>query len=203
MSHADDLAYVRQITEEGASAPSLSGRFTIWWGVLVTIALLLHWSVLQGFGLIQTEYIGAIWMTMGIVGGIGSGIMSRSMRGKPGSSTAGNRAQNAVWPVITVAIFIYAIGLAFAVAQRGQPVVLFDTIIPLAFTLYAVTFAMSGVLFRDKMMSVKVIATLVLIGACVYLIGSPTLYLVAAAGVIVTQIIPGFAQLRAEPKSIV
>ncbi len=35
---ADDIAYIRQLSESGARAPLIGGRFMAWWGLLLTIA---------------------------------------------------------------------------------------------------------------------------------------------------------------------
>ena len=44
----DDLAYVREIAESGASAPLLGGRFLAWWGLLATGAYLGHYAIIKG-----------------------------------------------------------------------------------------------------------------------------------------------------------
>ena len=45
---AEDIAYVRQLSESGARAPLIGGRFMAWWGLLLTIAYLLHHFALRG-----------------------------------------------------------------------------------------------------------------------------------------------------------
>lgn len=206
MTHSpitEDIDFVRQMAEEGAVAPTLGGRFNIWWGTLVTIALVCHWAALTGLLPLASNKAGIIWMTMGIVGAIGSIILGRSLKDKPGQFTPGNRAEGTVWPVITVSIFLYAIAIALAVGLRDQPYLLFNTIIPLAFILNAVGAAISATLYRRSTPWLIVIASLLLAGLCAFLIDQPVIYLIAAIGVFITQVIPGIFDMRAEPKSVV
>lgn len=199
----EDLAFVRQMAEEGASAPCLSGRFSVWWGSLVTLALLTHWATLRGLVPIEPQWIGAIWVVMAVVGLIGSSLLGRSLRHKPGGSAPGNRASASVWPVSTAAIFLYATAIGFAVAFRDAPSILFDTIIPLTFAIYAVMRATGAVLFRNRASWTLVLVALAIVAVSMYLVGRPEVYLIAALGVVMTQILPGIMGLRAEPNSIV
>lgn len=202
-SLAEDIAFVRQMAEEGATAPTLGGRFSVLWGVLVTLALACHWAVLEGLLPLAQDMIGAIWVTMAVVGTIGSSVMGRGLANKPGASAPGNRVGGAVWPVISGGIFLYAIAIAIAVSVRGQPVLLFNSIIPFAFILYAVGASIEGTLFRRKLPWVMVAVSMALAAITMVLIDLPVIYLLAAAGVVLTQIIPGLFDLRAEPKTIV
>ena len=145
---ADDLNFVRQMAEEGAAAPTLGGRFAVWWGSLVAAALVCHWATITGNFPIDPPMVGAIWVTMAVVGMIGNVFLGKALSNKPGLSAPGNRAEGALWPVITLGIFLYATAIGFAVALRDQPSLLFNTIIPMAFTLHAVGAAVAGSLYR-------------------------------------------------------
>jgi hypothetical protein len=202
-SLSEDLAFVRQMAEEGASAPSLSGRYSLWWGVLVTLAMLTHWATLTGLSGIPPKLIGLIWMTMAVVGVIGNVVIGATNKDKPGRFAPGNRADAAVWPVVTAGLFTYAIAVACAVALRDVSPLLFDTIIPVAFVLHASATAMSAALFRDRRRWILVALSLGFVAATMFMVGQADLYLVAAAGIFVTQIIPSIFELRAEPQSVV
>ena len=178
---ADDLAYVRQMAEEGASAPTLSGRFSVWWGMLVSIALACHWATITGQFPLEPEMIGLIWMIMAGVGIVGTIILGRALGDKPGQSAPGNRAESAVWPVIVAGIFLYATAIGFAVALRDQPHLLFNTIIPLAFILHAVGAAISGSLYRRSTPWIVVVISLMLAGLTMFWIDRPEIYLIAVS----------------------
>jgi len=200
---ADDIAFVRQIAEEGQATPSLSGRFALMWGVLTGLALTIQWLTLRGQFFFSIEHIGAVWFAVGIVGGIASGFLGWSLRNKPGQSSAGNQAEQAAWPISGLGLFVYAIAIAVAVVGRGQPVILFDTIMPIAFLTFAINQAMAARLFRRKLLNVLSWLSIGFSIITASLVGTVDVYLVAAIGVVVIQVLPGIAALRSEPSTTV
>ncbi len=200
---ADDIAYVRQMAEEGATAPSLTGRFSLWWSVLVIIALATHWSVLTGNLPLAEQQIGLIWITFAIIGIVGNGILAKTIRDKPGGSAPGNRVSQTVWQVMTAGLFLYGAALGFGVALRDLPPLLFDTFLPLAFMLYAINAASAATLFRTSLPWFTVGVSLLVAALCAFLIGSPTAYLIAIVGVFIAMVLPAIQTLRAEPQSVV
>lgn len=202
-SLADDIAFARSLAEEGAVSPSLSGRFAVMWGVLVTAALLTHWGVMAGHVPLPPEMIGLIWFVMGITGGIGGAVLGAGLKDKAGQSTAGNQAERAAWPVVAVTLFVIAIALMVSVVFRNQPTILFDMLIVMAFGFYAVMTSVSARLFREPRNYWRAGVSLAVATLSAVMIGAPVIYLIAAAGVVVTQVLPGIAALRAEPASIV
>ncbi len=200
---SDDLSYMRGVAEAGDHAPSLSGRYSLWWAALSVVALVAHWGVITGrIGVIEPQGVGFIWLIFGFVGVLGSFLIGMTLRNKPGLSAPGNRAAAAVWPVTTAAIFIYAIALGFAVGVRGVAPVVFDTILPLAFTVHAINSALGASLFRSGWRYVSTAAALVSVAATAFMIAMPEVYLVAAAGVLAVWLVPGLMDLRSEPKSV-
>lgn len=202
-SLADDIAFARALAEEGAVAPSLSGRYAVMWSVLGCIAFTAHWAVVRQIIPVAPYAVGLIWLTMMVLGSVGSVLLTMSLRSKPGRSTAGNKAEAAGWPIVSIAIFGIAIAIAISVSFRGQSPILFDMIIPIAFAFYAVMTALSAKLFGTPAAQWRVVLSLALAFVSTALVGLPEIYLLAAAGIIVTQLIPGFAAVRAEPKAIV
>ncbi len=196
---SEDLAFARRLAEEGARAPSLSGRFSVWWGALVTVALLVHWSIATGQLAVHPAVIGFIWLGVAVLGNAGTVVLARSLADKPGQGSALNRTEYGTWPVIGSGIVLYAAIITVIVIGRGQPPVLFDTIMPVAFLLYAAGDAASAALQRRSPFRSVSGLSLVLAGLTAALIGLPAMYLVAALGVVATQVIPGLIALRAEP----
>ena len=198
----DDLAFVRQLAEEGATTPALTGRFSVWWGALLTVMLVVHWSSVSGFGPVSGGQIGFVWLGMAIIGVIGASILGRNLDEKPGAYGPVNRVASRIWPVIGCGIFAYVGAIVFVVAVRGQSPVLFDTIMPAAFLLYGAASMAENVLTRSGSLIVPVLC-IVFCAALVALVALPAQYLVAALGVVLTQVVPGILTLRAEPSEIV
>ena len=200
---ADDLDFVRQMAEEGASAPSLGGRFAFMWGVLITLALLIHWLAFQPWSPMKPQYLLYSWLGIVGLGMIGNFTLGSGLANKPGSSAPGNRAGEAIWMIIGPGFGVLFAGIAVAVYARGQSAMLFNMIMPAAFLAYGAAAGVSAALFRQKSQWIVAILCLAATFGTAALANTSEAYLIAALGVFVTQVIPGLFDLRAEPKSVV
>lgn len=208
---AADLAYVRDVAEQGRSAPLLSGPFFLIWGGLAVVALLVHWATLQGMiAALTQDRIGLIWMSYGIIGSVFSAFAGRATRRKPGARSIANRVSANVWMANAAMIFTYAIAMAASVAVAGAADTLdrstlalrFDTILPLSFGGYAVAFYVTGQMGDVRWMSWASGASLLATAVCVFLLGQPALYLFAAVFVTLVVVIPGALLARQQPAAL-
>lgn len=199
----DDLDYVKTLAEEGKNAPLLGGRIGLWWGGLLCIALFAHWASLKGISPLPIEMIGAIWMGFGIIGGIGSSILGRSLAGKPGASSMNNRVAEAMWTGNAVLLFVYSISALLSAVSGKVGYSIMDTIMPVAFGLYALTAYVLAKISNDKRQIIPGIIALSFVPIGLLLQGTANLYLAAIFGVILTSVIPSIAEMRREPKSVV
>lgn len=200
---AEDLEFVRQMAEEGASAPSIGGRFAVLWGIVISVALALHWSAFQSWSPVQPEHLLFTWLIpvgigMAVMFFLGSGLID-----KPGASAPGNRAGEAIWSVLGPGFGVLFGGVAVAVYAREQSPMLFNMIMPAAFLAYAGAAGVSAVLFRQKSQWAVALICLAACFGTAALANTSEAYLVAAICVFVTQVIPGLLDLRAEPKAVV
>lgn len=201
MSQQSDLEFLRDVAASGQYAPSLAGRFFIWWGGLAAPALLAHWTVITGLVGIPQQYVGLVWLAYGMIGVAGSGILARSLRGKPGSGAINNRGESAAWRGVTWMVAAYAIGaVAASFLGRGHPI-LFDTIPLVAFAGYGLSFHVSAQLGGARWMQGMALLAWLASGGGLLLVGSAGIYLFAAAAVAILAIIPGLVLLRGEPAS--
>jgi hypothetical protein len=193
----EDIRYVRQLAESGAHAPLLGGRFLAWWGLLLTLAYTLQHFALQGMLGEGGAGFGLIWGGFGLLGGLGQFLLARSIAGKAGSGSAGNRASRPVWTAAAFAILSMFAGLL--IASRGEigPTT-FDPIVPVAFAAYACALVVTGALARSSVTKVAGAGAVMMVGLFTALIASPDRYLIAATGVLATVLVPGLLLLRAE-----
>lgn len=199
MAQDTDLAYLRDIAASGEKAPLLGGRFFLWWGGLSTLALTAHWLVLSGRIGIDPNSVGMIWMIYGIVGGIGSGFLGRSIARKPGTGSVANRSERAVWNATGLSIFVFVIGIIAANVLGSGNVMLFDLIPLVAFSGYGIAFWVSASLGGPKWMRPLAIASWLAVIAGLTLVGRAELYLFCAVGVFLLSFLPGLVLVRQEP----
>ena len=195
----EDLSYVRQLAESGAHAPLLAGRFMAWWGLLLTAAYVAHHLALAGtIGDGRTVFL-VIWGSFGIAGLGGQLLLARSMPAKAGAGSAGNRASRFAWCTAALAIASMVAGATVA-AMSGAGPATFDWIVPVAFAVYACALVVTGALARSRVTLAAGAGAVIMVGLYAAAILSPDRYLLAAAGVVATVLLPGLLLLRAEPR---
>jgi len=195
----EDLRYVRQLAESGAHAPLLGGRFMAWWGILLTAAYISHHLALTGAIGDGKRIFAIVWIGFSVLGIIGQLVLARSMPAKAGAGSAGNRATRTVWLAAAAAIGSMVAG-CMAAAGAGAGPATFDWIVPVAFAVYACALVVTGSLARSRPTVVAGVGAGIMVGLFTALILSPDRYLVAAAGVALTVLLPGLVLLRAEPR---
>ena len=196
---SDDIDYVRRLAESGAHAPLLGGRFMLWWGLCLTTAYLAHHFALGGAIGDGGTIFAWIWGGFSVAGLGGQLLLARTMPAKSGAGSAGNRASRTVWTAAAAAIASMVVGCVLA-AQSGAGPATFDWIVPVAFAVYAAALIVTGTLARDSITRAAGAGAVVMVGLFTALILSPDRYLLAAAGVAVTVLLPGLLLLRAEPR---
>jgi hypothetical protein len=198
----DDIAYIRQLSESGAKAPLIGGRFTAWWGFLLVIAYLgMHLALRGVIGPLNLMFA-IIWSGYGLIGMVGQFVLARGMGGKPGSGSAGNLAARSVWTAAALSIGAMVVGSATIsdnpMAPGPHP---WDFIVPVAFAVYACAQWVTGELANNRMLKLAAAGAIVMVGLFTALSRWPDRYLLVAAGVALTVMIPGLLLVRAEPKS--
>ncbi len=195
----DDIRYVRQLAESGAHAPLLGGRFMAWWGILLTGAYVAHHLALRGTIGDGKSIFAMIWLGFSLLGVAGQFVLLRGMSDKAGAGSAGNRASRSVGLAGAMAIGSMFAGTAVAAATGAGPAT-FDWIVPVAFAVYACALVVTGSLGRNRVTVAAGAGAVAMVGLFAALILSPDRYLLAAAGVFLTVLVPGLLLLKAEPR---
>lgn len=198
-----DLEYVRAMAEEGRNAPFIGGRIGIWWGVLLCITLFFHWLVLTGKTGLSEVLIGLAWMCFGIVGTIGSIVLGRTLRSKPGGTSANNRVAAAIWQgsAFFLLTFGFAAGISAGLGFIDHSIM--NIMMPVAFGVYGLSTFVTSKVSGEKWLILPSLLGFAVMTASLFILTSPHLCLLSIVGVIGTIIIPGFIQLRREPSDVI
>ena len=197
---ADDLAYVRRLSESGARAPLIGGRFMAWWGLLIAIAWTAQHFALAGALGDGGAVFGIIWGSFSVAGMVGQFALARTMPPKSGEGSAGNRASRIVWGAGALAIVSMVIGVAI-LAGKGVGYAAFDWIVPVAFAVYACALIVTGTLAGERIAMAGGFGAAVMVGLYTAFILDPNRYLVAAAGAAATVLLPGLLLMLREPRA--
>ena len=198
----EDIAYVRQLAESGARAPLTGGRFIAWWGLLVALAWTAHHLALRGVIGDGQMIFGIIWVRLRPGRHRrASCVLARGMPAKAGEGSAGNRATR--------------VGLAgrrrrhrrrwsSVRGRRRGPA-------GLAACSTGSCRSPSPSMLRPRSSPARSPATgsimvagagaIAMVGLFTAFIFHPDRYLFAAAGVVLTVLLPGLLLLRAEPQA--
>jgi hypothetical protein len=199
--NADDIAYIRHLSESGARAPIIGGRFTAWWGFLLVLAYIgMHLAIKGVIGPLNVM-LAIIWSSYGLIGMTGQFVLARGMGSKPGAGSAGNLASRSVWTAAALSIGAMVVGSALIsdnpLAVGPHP---WDFIVPVAFAVYACAQWVTGALAGNRMLKLAAAGAIVTVGLFTALSRWPDRYLLVAAAVALTIMIPGLLLVRAEPK---
>lgn len=198
-----DLSYARSLAEEGRHAPLLGGAYLMFWGVLNAIAYTAQWAALtERLPFDDSVIFPLIWISYGIVAGIGMFALHGRVSQKPGRTAIGVRAERAVWAGASMAI------LAIVIGSIARMIISGDTTAPnaifgAAFAIYGAalfavaTLAEQGWMRRFAWLSVGVALTLCLFA------NEDWAYLYAAIGSLLVLAWPGALLLKREPSTIV
>ena len=196
----DDLAYVRQLSESGARAPLIGGRFMAWWGLMTTLAWIAqHFGIRGAFGDGGGVFV-AIWSTYALLGVAGQILLVHSMPDMSGGGSAGNLASRSVWTAGSAVIGSMAVGaILLSGGEMGSRA--YDWIVPVAFAVYACALIVSGSLAAERVATVAGYGAVSMVGLSAAVILDPNRYLVAAAGAAATVLLPGLILMAREPRA--
>lgn len=201
---SDDLAYVREVAEAGATAPLLGGRFLVWWGTLVTLAYLGHYAIIQGVGGFGPSALGILWSVFAALGVGGYLVLVKTFPAdKPGASSAGNRVSATVWMAAGFTLFSFFAGVTLKSVMMSEAAIGFLWSIPFVLGVYGIAQLVSGVIAGNRWLKAAGIAAIVFVGLTSLIVDRAELYLVAALAAALTVLIPGILMWREEPSTTV
>ncbi|MGH6952459.1 MAG: hypothetical protein ACREH4_16465 [Vitreimonas sp.] len=198
-----DLAYARTLAEEGRHAPLLGGAHLLFWGVLNALAFTGQWSILSGrLPHMEGAAFAVLWMSYGLVAAIGMTILRMRVRTKPGVTTIGARAERAVWAGAGLAVLAVAAGsIARMILDSDWTAP--NAIMGGAFALYGAALIATAMMSEQHWLNAFGWLAVLVAGVLCLFANQPWVYLIAAAGSLLTLAAPGIILLRREPSAVV
>ncbi|MCF8880177.1 hypothetical protein L5876_10150 [Hyphobacterium sp. SN044] len=199
-AHAEqDIAWLKSLAESGAQAPLIGGRYLLLWGGLSVLATFAHGLVVAGLLPVPMASVGFIWLVYGIAGGVASRLIGSGLGDKPGATSAANRVSRAAWTTVGFGIFGYVLAIVLWTSAFGAPVLLFDSILTIAFFGYAFAFSVTAALSGLKWLYGPALLSGLAAMATPVLYGSAALYFGASAVILTAAVLPGAAMMMREP----
>lgn len=197
-----DLTYARTLAEEGRHAPLIGGSYFLLFGLLLSPAYALQWAVLEQVVAIPINMIGVIWIVFGALAALGSMLLTRSVRSKPGGSAIPNRVDRNIWQGVVWAI-LTVVTAAVLRAVYTQDFTAPDIIVAAGFGLYGVALYATGTIGGHAWLRGFAFLAWAVSGTLWFFLHEPWTYLLAAIASLAVLAVPGFIMVRREPTAIV
>lgn len=191
----DDIAYVRNLAQEGRNAPLLNGPIMVAAAVIFGLASVGQYAIQAG--LIDTTPWAQLWLWIaaGVVFSIALFILIGRIKANPRSETQGAKAVGAAWSGVGFGIFsiwvgLMAIGFTTGLWQvmSAMPIVVFAA--------YGSAWMVAGVMTGSRWMTFTAVACYVGAALLGVFVSSPIGYLVFAALLVFCALLPGLALTR-------
>lgn len=188
-----ELSLIKKMMDDSRMISLDNGWHFIYWGSLVTTALLLNYFLIIFHG--KQEYIGWMWFIMMIGGAIAGGILEKRHEKKKKVHTIAGRILGSLWFASGIAMFIY--GFLGSISGGYNPVY----ICPVISTSLGISYFTSGEIQQVKLLKYVAFGWWVGASFLFFFPGIHTL-LIFALMMICFQIVPGVILNRKFKKDI-
>lgn len=199
---AADIAFIRDLAEQGRNTAPLNGPFLIAASVIFGIANLGQWALATGKVDVSSWAPLWLWIGAAVVFCLSLVVLTRRHDAKAGAGTLVNKSIGASWAAVGFGIF--AMWLAFmAVGFKTGDWTMMWAMPSLVFAAYGSAWFVAGEMTGRSWM--KGIALLSYAGAAALglFIGNPAIYLAFTVLFVLVALIPGIVLTRQEPAASV
>ena len=197
-----DIAWMRQLAEEGAQTPMRGGSFLMTGGLVFGVASLFHWSIVADLVPLTDTYIGIGWLAAGVVYALFIAIATPMMKRAKTVFTTANKASEIAWSAMGWGIFALFISLAAIGWRMGDAFApaIFALIPSIIMVFYGAGWAVSAVMHRSKAMGILSVASFIAAPVIALFAGDASQYLAYAAALFGLMGLPGYIFMRAAGK---
>lgn len=197
-----DIAFIRDLAEQGRNTAPLNGPFLIVASVIFGIANLGQWALATELVEVSPWAPLWLWVGAGAVFGLSLFVLIRRHDTKPGANTLINKSIGASWTAVGFGIF--AVWLAFmGVGFKTGDWTMMWAMPSLVFASYGSAWFLAGEMTGRRWM--KGIALVAYGGAAALglFVGDTAIYLVFTVLLVLVALVPGIVLTRQEPAASV
>ncbi len=208
-SAAEDLAFVREIAEEGRMQPLQGGKYLVMWGLISSIGLAFTGAIVGGALPLPAYSIMIVWLSLSTAGGVTTGHWGRQGAKTPESKSIGNKVEAMVWCVGGLFLFLFSVMLftmPLYVGDRFEAAgieygVLFGLMSPLAFGVYGIALTATAVAGRAPWLWPYIGLSFFFAAITLGLIWDLKQFLAAIIGIVFVIVVPGFIMIDKNRKA--
>ncbi|MEP6342307.1 MAG: hypothetical protein ABJ275_03255 [Maricaulaceae bacterium] len=199
----DDIDYIKSIAEGGVQAPLVGGRIGLMWGILIAIVFTLQWAILSQALNIEEKNLFFVWIGFILIGGLGSMVLGKNMSSMAGANSVANRADNYVWVMFSAMMMTLFVGIILKMIFTGGTPALFDLMLPVGFAGQGLAYGLVAKISGFKWMRMVALVNFIVSAICFVAYGEVHIYLIGAAGIVLTVVIPSLITIKNEPNHVV
>lgn len=194
-----DIAWMRNLAQEGAAAPLRGGDILLAAGLMFGLASVANWLVMSGLTpWAPREALNLIWPVTTIAFVAYAILQGRRKASEGGVRTFANRASATVWSSVGIAIFILFVSIAVIGWRLGGDfqVFVFSLIPSVIMVFYGMGWAVSATMMRSGFLWRLSIASFVAAPVLAVFTGSALQYLAYAACLFGLMALPGWLLMK-------
>ena len=113
-SLADDVDYLRELAESGATGAPSGGKYFLVWAVVVTVGLILTYAAVTKSLPLAPDQLNYVWAAVLAAGWVASFLMGSTDGARPESARFANRLTSAMWIAAGIGLTAIWAGLAIS-----------------------------------------------------------------------------------------
>ncbi|GLQ19209.1 hypothetical protein ACFFUB_12395 [Algimonas porphyrae] len=193
----ENLEQAAQIAKEGRASPLLGGEIGLTWTILATIALMAHGAIISGWTPLNPNFVGLVWLVYGVTGLLITAILARRLNNMSSAScTLTNQASRATWVSSGHVIVVVVMSIIVAINVNDYSFDLFNVIVPLAFSLATLSYAVLAKLTGQGYLRFAAILSGSAASVTLMIIHEPHMYFVAGILLFISGVIPSVIEIR-------
>ena len=194
----DDIAFMRELAEEGRSPPLVGGLILVAAGVVFSLASLGHWTIAAGLVAESPWSYAVIWGAATVLFLAMVVLFKAREASRPGAHAPGNRAAGMAWAGVGWGIMtlIVCLNLVCWRAQSLAPLMMVPSVVMI---LYGLGWSVAAVVSRQRWIWLVAIGSYLAAIVTAYFSASTDVYLIYAGAIMLLITIPGVVLMRQEP----
>ncbi len=191
-SLADDVDYLRELAESGATGAPSGGKYFLVWAVVVTVGLILTYAAVTKSLPLAPDQLNYVWAAVLAAGWVASFLMGSTDGARPESARFANRLTSAMW--IAAGIGLTAVWAGLAISGVASQALM----MPIASAVSGVATVASAIIFRIRWLYVIAVAWWIVAFTSFFLLDRIEFILFAAVAILLLQGGTGLALVLAE-----
>jgi hypothetical protein len=194
-----DIAWMRNLAEEGARAPMRGASILMAAGVIYGSASLVHWAIISQVLTVPLAALNLLWLVATGLFLIVVVTVSLRSRADAGVRTTAGRGAGAAWSAVGWGIFALCTSLAVMASRGGEEGVglLLGVLPSVIMTFYGLGWSVTATMQKSRMLWVLAVAAFVSAPVLAVMVGTTGQYLAYAGCLFALMALPGLLLMRA------